>query len=90
MNHHTLSKRNGIEEESSNDNISKDDSMNKEASSIEVNIGGNDETWEFEEKISLFDSEMPKANGSDENGGKTKSYANMVKSNEMLVNKGWQ
>ncbi|GKB06929.1 hypothetical protein Tco_0835162 [Tanacetum coccineum] len=117
----TLSKCNGIKEESRNDEISKDDSMNKEASSIEVNMGGNDETGEFNECLkeirgreveknnekvnnskklansdesanqerikSSENTEITKANGSDENGGKTKSYANMVKSNEMLVNK---
>ncbi|GJT00725.1 hypothetical protein Tco_0821894 [Tanacetum coccineum] len=118
----TLSKRNGIKEESSNDEISKEESLNKETSSVDVNMGGNGlETGEFDEKLeenngreeerineevrnlkvlansdksahqertnSSENTVMHKANGSDDNGGKTKTYANMVKSNEMLVSK---
>ncbi|GKD15508.1 hypothetical protein Tco_1199915 [Tanacetum coccineum] len=118
---HTIGKRKETEVESSNDEISKDDCMNKEASSsIEVTIGGNDVTVVFvvnveeskrrnrdmrneqansvkhmnnsadlasQERISLSDTELPKTVGGDKNDGKNKSYANMVKSNEMVVNK---
>ncbi|GKC98789.1 hypothetical protein Tco_1169064 [Tanacetum coccineum] len=47
----TVSKRKGIEVESSSDEISKEDCMNKETSSIEMNIGGNDETGDFDASL---------------------------------------
>nr|GFB08090.1 hypothetical protein [Tanacetum cinerariifolium] len=116
-----ISKRNETEVESCSDDISKDDFMNKEASSSnEVTIGGNDVTRDFvvsveesngrnrdmsnekgnnveqmnnsadlvsQERISLSDTELSKTVRGDKNDVNNKSYANMVKTNEMLVNK---
>nr|GEX71723.1 hypothetical protein [Tanacetum cinerariifolium] len=86
----TVSKRNETKVESSSDEISKVDCMNKEASSsIEVTIGGNDVKRDFVisvEERKGRNKDMGNENG-DKNDGKNKSYANMVKSNEMLVNK---
>ncbi|GJX34504.1 hypothetical protein Tco_0246061 [Tanacetum coccineum] len=76
----TLSKRKGIEVESSSDEISKEDFSN-------AGKEHNPEDLATLERVSLLDYELPKAERSVENKGKNQSYANMVKNNDVLVNK---
>ncbi|GJV20529.1 hypothetical protein Tco_1369549 [Tanacetum coccineum] len=116
-----ISKRNDNDQESSNDEIFKDESMNKEVSDVcdsmcqnRLEIGEFDANLEKnyaskekrmneerknqkmlanfdrlvnEDKVNSYDNiVMPQVTMSDDNGRKAKTYVNMVKSNEMLVN----
>ncbi|GJY34711.1 hypothetical protein Tco_0419180 [Tanacetum coccineum] len=94
---YAISKRNDSDQDTSNDEILKDDMGNKGIKDVEVCLNQNRlETGEIDETDSITDKndnhkvdgdDRNKANSTDVNGGKTRSYANMVKKDEALVNK---
>ncbi|GKC07343.1 hypothetical protein Tco_0998953, partial [Tanacetum coccineum] len=96
-----ISKRNDSDQNTSNDEVSKDDIGNKEMTNVKVCLDQNGlETRKIDEILEEMNVEKEKVhnhkadgddriktNTTDVNGDKPRSYANMVKKDEVLVNK---